>query len=248
MRSRSWRYVWLVVPVLLIPSVPGYAQSDENSAQEWFQRGVSLSRAAQWSEARAAYERSLALEPRVSTYYNLATASLKLQLGRATLLALDEFEHLADPRLHAEFLAEGARMRAEAFDLTGTVILTAAPADATVEVDEEAQRWPVGPEHPITLDPGHHMLKLDAPGYIARSIEVDVERSATTRLSAELSRQRSLAPTPAKDQASNDVWLWGGAAAVVGAAALTIALVFASQAGPERMPRAAGGSLDMVFE
>ena len=64
--------VWLVLLGLLYPGSRAYAQSAETAAQTaqaWFQRGVSLSRAAQWSDARAAYLRSIDLEPRVSTYF-----------------------------------------------------------------------------------------------------------------------------------------------------------------------------------
>lgn len=256
----SWR-LWLVLPALLYPSTRAYAQSNETStpavetAQDWFQRGVSLSRAAQWSEARAAYERSLRLEPRVSTYYNLATSSLKLRLGRATLLAIDDFERLADPRVHADFLAEAARMRAEALDLTGTVILAGSPPAATVEIDQEVRRWPVGPEHQISLDPGHHMLRLDAPGYITSSLEVDVARGVTTRLSPAWSRPAASDPAPVarahatpEDDSSREAWLWGGVVAAVALGALSAVVVLAVQGESERAPRGAGGSLDMVFE
>jgi|GEM_PF-5040216 len=224
------------------------------TAQDWFQRGVTLSNAAQWPEARAAFLRSIELEPRVSTYFNLATASLKLQLGRATLLALDDFVHLADQREHAEFLADAARMRAEALDLTGTVVLTGLLVDATVEVDREGRRWPTGLTHQLSLDPGHHLLTLRAPSHLPSSLPVDITRGVSTQLSPTWTKQIAEVPTraPEPHAAQEDsrlprAWLWAGVAAVsVGALAVVLAVTLGSDSNQGGPP--SGGSLDMVFD
>jgi len=251
--------VCLIVACLFYKSGRVSAQSDliaqdgeTETAQDWFERGVVLSRAARWSEAREAYLHSLQQEPRVSTHFNLATASLQLHLGRATLLALDDFAQLADPRTHAEFLAEAARMRAEALDLTGTVVLEVEPSDATVEVDQESRPWPVEPEQHISLDPGPHVLMLRAPRHVTSSLHVDVARGVTTRLSTTLSRLQSAVPvresaprTRAEDSPWGGVLLWGGVAAVAVGVLATV-LVLTLQSDPK--PSASGGSLNMVFD
>lgn len=232
----------------------GRASAQAQTAQDWFQRGVTLSRAAQWSEARAAFLRSSELEPRVSTYFNLATASLKLQLGRATLLALDDFVQLADPREHAEFLADAVRMRAEALDLTGTVVLTGLLVDATVEVDREGRRWPTGLTHQLSLDPGHHSLTLRAPRHLPSSVPVDVTRGVRTELSATWTKEIADVPKPApqshakqEDSGLPGVWLWAGIAAVsVGTLATVLAITLGSDSNKAAPP--SGGSIGMVFD
>jgi hypothetical protein len=249
---------WLAVLSLFYPVNCTCAQADAETAQDWFQRGVSLSRAAQWGEARAAYLRSLELEPRVSTYFNLATASLKLRLGRATLLALHDFAPLADPKIHAEFLAEAARMRSEALDLTGTVVLTGLLADATLEVDQEAQRWALGThkEHSISLDPGQHVLTLRAPRHLTRSLVVEVARGVTVRRSVTLSALKKVAPdvpmnvsaSPAdsKSNTMSKVLIWSGVAGV-GLGVLATVLVITFGSDTDQTPPS-GGSLNMVFD
>jgi hypothetical protein len=245
-------HAWLVVLVLFYPVNRTGAQAQPaETAQDWFQRGVSLSRAAQWSEARAAYLRSLELEPRVSTYFNLATASLKLRLGRATLLALDDFAPLADPRIHAEFLAEAARMRADALELTGTLVLTGLLVHATVQIDQEARDWALAPaqEHSFSLDPGHHVLTLRAPSHLTSSLEVDVVTGVTTRLSTSLKKVPPDDPvhtSPAESEKSSTgkVLIWSGVAAVgLGVLATVLVLTLRDQTPPP-----SGGSLNMVFD
>lgn len=241
-----------------VTQAPAPSADAEESAQSWFERGVSLSRAAEWSAARDAYVRSLQLEPRVSTHFNLAAASLQLQLGRATLLALDEFELRADPRTHAEFLAEAARMRAEALGLTGTVILTVSPRGASVEIDREAGVWPMGLTHTINLDPGHHVLQLRAPEYVADKLEVDVTRGMTTRLSVALRPMPMPVAVAAvgpekrgRESKETTVWgdvlLWGGVS-VLGVAVVTTVLVLVLQPGSTSMPKASGGSVNILLE
>ena len=255
MRGVVFRLVALWLTCLWLMSGRASAQGQPaETAQDWFQRGITLSNAAQWSEARAAFLRSIELEPRVSTYFNLATASLKLQLGRATLLALDDFVHRADQREHAEFLADAARMRAEALDLTGTVVLTDLLVDATVEVDREGRRWPTGLTHQLSLDPGHHLLTLRAPSHLPSSLPVDVTRGVRTELSPTWTKQIADVPTRApephiqqEDSGLPHAWLWAGVAAVsVGALAVVLALALGSDSNQAVAP--SGGSLDMVFD
>jgi hypothetical protein len=255
MGHMRWCCAGLVLFSLFYPVSRTYAQADQTAetAQDWFQHGVALSRAAQWSEARAAYLRSLELEPRVSTYFNLATASLKLRLGRATLLALDDFAPLADPRVHAEFLAEAARMRADALDLTGTLVLSGLHVAATVQIDQEARDWLLAPhqEHSISLDPGHHVLTLRAPSHLPSSLEVDIVRGASARLSTTLSPVRRAAtpaqpaqPAQPENKSTAKVLIWSGVAAV-GLGVLATVLVLTLR-GPSPAPF--GGSVNMVFD
>ncbi|MET0385990.1 MAG: hypothetical protein ABW321_08535 [Polyangiales bacterium] len=218
---------------------------------------MDRSRATQWSAAREAYLRSLELEPRVSTYFNLAAVSLQLRLGRATLEAIDDFVRLADPREHAEFLADAARIRAQALGLVGTVILHVDPVHATVVIDQESRAWPVGPARPVHLDEGRHTLVLQAPQHISSTHEVSVMSGSTTTMSVQLEHEPAPAPLPtppplqqvtAPRRERNDSWrsvvLWGGAT-VLGVGALTTLLVLVLQ--PSSPPPAYGGSLGMVF-
>jgi hypothetical protein len=145
-------------------------------------------------------------------------------------------------------------MRAEALDLTGTVVLTGLLVDATVEVDREGRRWPTRLTHALSLDPGHHLLTLRAPSHLPSSVPVDVARGVRTELSPTWTKEIADVQTPApashakqEDSGLPRVWLWAGVAAVsVGALATVLALTLGSDSN--QAATASGGSIGMVFD
>src|SRR4051812_32272164 len=109
----------------------------QGEAQASFERGIALSRAGDDTSARAAFLRSIALWPRVSSFFNLALVELKLGHGRNALRALGEFEQRAEAGRHDEFLAAAGSLRARALGMTGTLVVELSPALAELRVDDE---------------------------------------------------------------------------------------------------------------
>jgi tetratricopeptide (TPR) repeat protein len=239
---------------------------DTSSAQAWFEQGLSLSRAQHWQAARSAFLKSLELEPHVSTYFNLAVASLKLELGRAALLALEDFARTADPQAHTDFLSQSAILRARASALTGSLELTVQPA-AEVHVDDETRSLSSSVLHIIRLDPGLHVLRLQAAGFSAERREVQIAIGQSLQERIELAAIQPALPPPVAVVASPDKahllavkpvssptepvrWkkplLWASAGVVLVAAAVTTGLVLRKRNEPSRMPYA--GSSGIRFE
>jgi hypothetical protein len=180
---------------------------------------------------------------------------LKLRRGRETLLALDAFQQLADPRQHTEFLAESAALRARAIDLTGTLELATEPA-ASVRVDEEPHALPPSTEHHLQLDPGVHTLHIDAAGraHEARQLSLSVgelrrervvlQPVASPQVISAPSMAQSVAPTR-DDRRRVRAWWWaGGAAVVVAVVATGVALAVRDD---DSRPRASAGSSGVLF-
>ena len=263
----AWR-IRLIVLLALLASVGGVARAEDSAvsdetAQAWFERALSLSREQNWPEARTAYLRSLAREPRVSTYFNLAVVSLKLRLGRDALVALDDFARAANPRVHAEYLAESATLRARALDLVGTVELAVEPSEASVRVDDEERPLPPSPVHRIQLDPGHHSLSVSAAGWHERTQELEVAAGDVLHESVALvpevtpDREPS-APVlrsplfPAETQRKRDparrnrILFWGGLSILAAGAIAAVTIVTLVRRG-EDAPHGSGGSSGILF-
>lgn len=169
--------------------------SAPQQAQASFERGLELSGAERWLAAREAFLASVALAPRASTYFNLALVSLELGLGRAALDALSRFEQLADLPQLQEFRPQAISLRERAKALIGTVVLSVDPEDCSVQVDGTAQQG-AGRERVLLLDPGDHVIRIDAAGKQARTIDVTVVARGAVHRRVELA-----ASVPAADLA-----------------------------------------------
>jgi tetratricopeptide (TPR) repeat protein len=179
-------------------ATPAHADADASTeAQALFERGVQLSQAEQWSEARDAFVRSAALTPRASTYYNLAVAALELGLARAALDAFKQFDLYADARTQADFIQQATDLRARVRARVGTLVLSLEPEDARVEVDGQLE--PGTGERVVLLDPGMHTVNASAPGREATSFEAQIEAQSTLRRSVELKLAAEAPPAPAVD-------------------------------------------------
>lgn len=225
--------------------------ADEPNARAWFERGLEHSRAERWEEAHFAFLRSLDLEPRVSTRFNLAVSALKLERGRECLEQLEAFVSVADPREHADYLADSAVLHGRALTLVGTLELRVTPAAASVTLDAESEPLPRSTWPALRLDPGAHTLSIDAPGYRHYTHAIRVERGQRATAAISLTPLASAPAKPivighkrrARQQHSDASWttplLWGGGAlAAVGVA--VIAFLIARSGDEARLNTSSG--------
>ena len=152
-----------------------------------------------------------------------------------------------------------ARKRLEAIRAQRSVqvIVAGAPAGARVLIDGEAQ--PGSPPGPYRVEPGHHVLRVEAPGHVSLERPAELNAGETFTLKAKLVSQRralspvvkapgvgavdkasaDLAPRPAtrikEEKTPNRTLTWvlvGAGAAALVAGGVTAALILTRDGGP----------------
>lgn len=181
------------------------ATPEATQARALFERGLALAEEGRDVEAAEAFEASYARVPRPSTALNWAIVLQRTGRGRDALRALDAFdaEHAsASPSDVADAAALRARLRA----LLATLTLRLDPADAHVEVD--GRREPgAGTERLIALDPGPHVVRIEAAGRVPRrlSITVAAGESVSTEVSlVALTPETVAAAAPSREPLDED--------------------------------------------
>lgn len=91
---------------LIMAAAPARAQT----AREHFERGVAAASAERWADALAAFEASLAIEPRARTVFNVVVALDRLERGAECLAAIERL--LAMPDVDAQDREEAVALRA----------------------------------------------------------------------------------------------------------------------------------------
>lgn len=199
MRSLGARRRWtqsqalafaLVLSFTLVVAPWAQAGEPREEANRQFASGAELVKAAKWSEALAAFERSLAVLPHPVTLFNIGACERALgsyARARRTLVRARELDSAATNGT----LSESARRDVDAFlsEIAAILILVDVnlePAEATIAVDgrplELTQPGPIatltagldapGPGRPppgsrfrLEVDPGAHVIVLSRPGF-----------------------------------------------------------------------------------
>lgn len=170
-------------------AVPAHAEPREEAREE-FASGAELVKAAKWSEALTAFERSYALVPHPVTLFNVGACERALgsyARARRTLVRTRELDRAGT----SGALPDSARTDVEAFlaeiaAILVTVDVHLEPASATIAVDgRPLETTSEGPPPTLTaglaapgpgqappagdfrleLDPGAHVLVLARPGF-----------------------------------------------------------------------------------
>jgi hypothetical protein len=179
----------LIMSFALSLATPAHAEP-RDEAREQFATGAELVKAAKWSEALTAFERSFALVPHPVTLFNIGACERALgsyARARRTLARTRELDRAATNGT----LPDSARSDVDAFLAEIAAILVTVdvhldPPSATIAVDgrplETTSEGPPptltaglaapGPGHPppaadfrLELDPGAHVLVLARPGF-----------------------------------------------------------------------------------
>lgn len=229
------------------------AQDDATQARALFERGLALAEVGRDAEAATTFEASFALVPRPSTALNWAIVLDRTGRGRDALRALDAFE-AARAEASAEDVADAEALRSRLRGLLATLTLRL-DADASVEVDGRLEPG-TGEVRRLALDPGPHIVRVEAPGRVPRrlSITVSAGEERSERVVLQDVAPGSVAPeaVPPSDSPTESMAaerdrrpLRRGlaVAGVVAAIAIVVGVVFAST----RPEGASGGDTGVVL-
>jgi len=181
---------------LIAPSI-GVAQdaepepapsAEQVEARALFDRGRQLAEDRRFSEAVEAFTRSLALVDRPSTAFNLGTCLYALERYVEAIEVLDRFEPEADDPDAEAGRADAERMLAHARASVSQILVEVEPRSAEVFVDGAALEG-AGTRR-LTVNPGPHVIRVEAPHHAPRLLEVQTAPGAQLRRAVALTSTR----------------------------------------------------------
>jgi hypothetical protein len=214
--------------VVVIPRAASAGPSDDRLFVELKRSGDRSMESLQFGPAIDAYSRALALQPDPALLYNLGRAHEGAGHFAVALDYFERFKATAPPALRAQVSALDELIERAAARTGKLTVEVVSPPHAKVRI---AKGEPASAPMSARLDAGEVEIEVSADGYetVRRSARLAGGDSQTVRVS--LPRVASPeAPAPAPAPASSSIlskwWFWaGGAAIVVGAGVLTVALV-----------------------
>ncbi len=155
-------------------AVPVSAQSSD--AERLFREGTTALQEGRLPEARVALEASLDLNPHPGTGFNLMMTLTDLNellaaSGLCHRLLDDDFGELGDRRVQVERLCESLWAEIPVVELT----VQGAP-EIRLVIDGEAQAVEDGESVTRQLDPGRHVLRVEAPEHEGEERALDLDR------------------------------------------------------------------------
>lgn len=165
-------------------------------ARELLKQGYDLARASRCAEAIPLLARSAELDPQAKTYLNLARCEEEMsRFGEALghwVLARDLAR---DRRLRA--LKAEAEVRLESLEsrMPYVTLKLVKGTAAEVVIRKDGARVPVEAlERPLPVDPGTHVVVVEAEGRVPRSITLEIAPGQHTEVSVEPGEPRELPP------------------------------------------------------
>lgn len=162
----------------------------DDSAQTWFDRGLSLADQSRWDDAIAAFERARAIAPLPAVLFNLAEARRRANRHRAALEAY--LEYLDRVTTASQFRALALQRVAELERRVARLRLDVAPAGATVRIDDLDATGLAQ----LTLDPGPHAIAVRADGFEPEVRTMTLDDGERATLVVHLARTLPAAPQP----------------------------------------------------
>lgn len=144
---------------------------EAEEARILFEHGRSLAEDHRYAEAAEAFQQSLEHRARPSTRFNLALCLFALGRHVETLDALEQYVAEAPPE-EAEGVIEARRLMALAQGRLSTLAVEVVPAEARVIVDGDPVDDPSGA---LRLDPGVHVLRVEATDHAPRVLRLELE-------------------------------------------------------------------------
>lgn len=128
------------------------------------------------------------------------TQAMLLQLAEARATALTiahSAEHADEPKVFGDARKEAAQLAAALAPRIPDLQLTIAPASAHAVVSIDGRPLPqLSPALPYKLNPGRHILRVEAPGFETKQENLNLAEGQHATLSLSLDAQPSHAPTP----------------------------------------------------
>lgn len=198
---RHFRFAVIAAAIMTCVSSTALAQ-DRAGAEALFQRGVALQKQNKWKEACEAFAASMKLDPSVGTQINLArcadhdgkTAEAWAAFRQAK--ALNAETPLAKRKANIESYVDAEIKRLEAvLPWMKIVVRVAGAAEKSgdriegLQVERDGVAAPVeglGVEVPV--DPGKHVVRASAPGYVDKEVEIEIAPSEKKEAVIELVR------------------------------------------------------------
>ncbi len=169
------------------------ALRDPAAAEALFKKGVELLKADDWKGACPNFESSMKLDPSVGTQINIARCALhdgKLALGWAELKkasTLNQDTPGAQRKREIQTFIDDETAKVEPRLPWLTLELRDKPEGLTVTRDGVAVPIDsIGTAVPV--DPGKHVIRVDAPGYQPASIDVELAEATRKTVKLELTR------------------------------------------------------------
>ncbi|MFO0602674.1 MAG: PEGA domain-containing protein [Polyangiales bacterium] len=164
------------------PSDASAPDPARDAARGHFQRGVELIEQERWADAIQELERAQALRVTPAVLYNLGLSYRAVGRNREAMGAFRAFGRTAGP---AGDPALAARVEAYVRELAaglGRLDVQVEPAGARVRVDGAI----VDARDVLEVDPGRHVVAVEAEGFVGESRTVDVARGAQATVALRL--------------------------------------------------------------
>jgi hypothetical protein len=245
------RHVWIRACAAVLVSAlasPAMAQSSEatiaetatiDEARELFLEGVAFARAGDWSRARNAYARSLALKPSPDTLYSLAVAQQLTGQWIEASASYEAFLRAPETEVTAPFRPAARRALAELERGVGRIRLDIRGGKPPLEVTIDEAPWTRHERDEMRVNPGTHVLSVSAAGHRRVRRVLYVGEGRLNHLEVELtplqSRQAKV-PYRTGEWATQDIvgialLAGGGATLVAGITTGLVGVARASDAG-----------------
>jgi hypothetical protein len=222
-------------------SIPALAAGPDDAAV-LFDRGVADLEAGRYDAACPAIEQSYMLDPRPGTLFALAECEMKRGHLGAAAARYDEYLALyptlsADKRAKQgdrEKMARAQRVALGAKVAELTLVLSPSAAKGTVVTRDDAPVDEQSLSVPVPVDPGEHVITVQAPGGDAAETRVTLAAGEKRAVALEAKGKGEGAPSPVVAQVAQSPAPKGGAnlavlfaGGLVGGGAIVVGAVFA---------------------
>ena len=220
------------------PQAQGIAAPSVDEARQHFELGVAAMQRQDWPLAFQEFETSGRLRRSAAVALNLGVVLREMHRLVEARVRLQEFNELATAQQHTQHDAQVQQMLTEISRSLGRLRVTSVtPASATVSID--GRRAQLNDAGETAIDPGSHVVRAEAQGYVTHDETIEVAESATREISFTLaavpvetphpvqgpSVDPRVAPNPAQQPAASRPiysrwWFWtaiGVGAAAIGA-------------------------------
>jgi hypothetical protein len=172
---------------LVLAPGAGHAQdrAQREQARLHFQQGVRAAQESRWPDAIQELEAARAIRANAAVHFNLGLAYRAVGRNHDAIASFEEFLRVAGPRVPP---ARGREARGYVQTLRAGIaqlLIAVTPADAAVAVDGTRV---ASLDAPHRVDPGRHVVVVDALGFRTASRVVAVRPGARERLSVQLER------------------------------------------------------------
>lgn len=176
-------------------AAPTSAESAE--AKSAWEKGRQAAQRKKWSAAVDAFRDADVLDPKVQYKLDLARALVALKKLREASEVLDEIDASKEPNT-ASVRGAANTLRQKVEQRLATIVVAVTGARGAVEVDVDGEKVKAGDA--VRLDPGEHLVKARAPGYVPMEQTLVLKEGQTEEVSFRLERDPAAASADAEEE------------------------------------------------